>query len=106
VQHVTDAQAAAELPLDVRGTAFQWEVWRHLRSIPAGTTRSYQEVAKAIGRPTAVRAVAQACASNHVALLIPCHRVVRNDGSLGGYRWGTERKQAILDVERRIAPAA
>lgn len=73
------------MPLDIRGTAFQWEVWRHLRSIPTGTTRTYHEVASAIGRPAAIRAVARACASNQVALLIPCHRVVRSDGSLGGH---------------------
>lgn len=105
---VQDAITSAlrELPLDVRSSAFQWEVWRQLRSIPAGITCSYQEVAAAIGRPTAVRAVARACASNPVALLIPCHRVVRNDGSLGGYRWGTDRKQATLEAEGRTEGAA
>jgi AraC family transcriptional regulator of adaptative response/methylated-DNA-[protein]-cysteine methyltransferase len=90
-----------DLPIDVRATAFQWRVWRQLRAIPYGETRTYRQVAAEIGRPTATRAVARACATNPVALLIPCHRVVRTDGSLGGYRWGLERKQALLDDERR-----
>jgi AraC family transcriptional regulator of adaptative response/methylated-DNA-[protein]-cysteine methyltransferase len=93
---------AEDLPLDVQATAFQRRVWQALRAIPYGSTRSYQEVADAIGQPLAVRAVANACATNPVALVIPCHRVVRKDGSLGGYRWGEARKQALLDQEARV----
>lgn len=88
-----------ELPLDVRGTAFQQRVWRALRRIPVGSTKSYAEIAASIGAPKAVRAVAQACAANALAVAIPCHRVVRNDGDLSGYRWGVERKRALLDRE-------
>ena len=88
-----------DLPLDVRGTAFQQRVWQALRDIPAGSTASYAEVAKKIGAPKAVRAVAQACAANVLAVAIPCHRVVRNDGSLSGYRWGVERKRKLLERE-------
>lgn len=90
-----------ELPLDVRATAFQWQVWRALQRIPAGATRSYQAIATELGRPAAARAVARACASNRIAVLIPCHRVIRGDGSLGGYRWGIERKAALLARESR-----
>jgi AraC family transcriptional regulator of adaptative response/methylated-DNA-[protein]-cysteine methyltransferase len=89
------------LPLDVRGTAFQQRVWQALREIPAGSTASYTEIAKRIGAPKAVRAVAQACAANPLAVAIPCHRVVRNDGGLSGYRWGVERKRALLEKEGR-----
>jgi AraC family transcriptional regulator of adaptative response/methylated-DNA-[protein]-cysteine methyltransferase len=89
----------ADVPLDLDGTDFQLRVWQALRRIPRGETRSYQDVAKSIGRPTATRAVASACASNQVAVLVPCHRVVRGDGSLGGYRWGVDRKQRLLDQE-------
>ena len=89
-----------QIPLDIRHTAFQWKVWEALRKIKLGETRSYQQVAKAIGEPQAVRAVANACASNPVALVIPCHRVVRSDGKEGGYRWGTERKQQLLKREK------
>ncbi len=89
------------LPLDVRGTAFQWQVWRYLQSIPPGETRTYSEVAKGIRRASAVRAVARACATNQVALVVPCHRVIGKDGSLTGYRWGVERKAALLKAERR-----
>jgi AraC family transcriptional regulator, regulatory protein of adaptative response / methylated-DNA-[protein]-cysteine methyltransferase len=88
-----------DLPLDVRGTAFQQRVWQALREIPAGSTAAYAEIAKRIGAPQAVRAVAQACASNPIAVAIPCHRVVRSDGALSGYRWGVERKRALLDRE-------
>jgi AraC family transcriptional regulator of adaptative response/methylated-DNA-[protein]-cysteine methyltransferase len=88
------------LPLDVKATAFQRKVWQALQQIPRGQTRSYQEVARAIGQPTAARAVARACASNPVAVAIPCHRVVRGDGHLAGYRWGLERKQRLLALER------
>jgi AraC family transcriptional regulator, regulatory protein of adaptative response / methylated-DNA-[protein]-cysteine methyltransferase len=88
-----------DLPLDVRGTAFQQRVWQALRTIPAGATASYSEIAGRIGAPKSVRAVAQACAANAIAVAIPCHRVVRNDGGLSGYRWGVERKRALLDRE-------
>ena len=84
-----------DLPLDVRGTAFQQRVWQALRGIPAGKTASYAEVARRIGKPKAVRAVAQACGANKIAVAIPCHRVVKNDGALSGYRWGVERKRSI-----------
>jgi AraC family transcriptional regulator, regulatory protein of adaptative response / methylated-DNA-[protein]-cysteine methyltransferase len=87
------------LPLDVRGTAFQQRVWQALRRIPAGKTASYTEIAKRIGLPKSVRAVAQACGANALAVAIPCHRVVRNDGGLSGYRWGVERKRALLERE-------
>lgn len=90
-----------DLPLDVRGTAFQERVWRALREIPRGETASYAEIARRIGEPRAVRAVAQACGANPVALAIPCHRVVRTDGALSGYRWGVERKRALLERETR-----
>jgi AraC family transcriptional regulator, regulatory protein of adaptative response / methylated-DNA-[protein]-cysteine methyltransferase len=99
VAHVEGKTGADELPLDVRATAFQWQVWRALQRIPEGATRSYQAVAEELGRPTAARAVARACASNRVAVLIPCHRVVRGDGALGGYRWGIARKAALLARE-------
>jgi AraC family transcriptional regulator of adaptative response/methylated-DNA-[protein]-cysteine methyltransferase len=89
-----------DLPLDVRATAFQWRVWRQLRAIPYGETRSYQQVARDMGAPTAARAVARACATNPVALLIPCHRVIRTDGSMGGYRWGIPRKETLLAREK------
>lgn len=88
-----------DLPLDVRGTAFQQRVWQALREIPPGHTVSYAQVAHRIGEPGAVRAVAQACAANNIAVAIPCHRVIRNDGGLSGYRWGVERKRALLDRE-------
>jgi AraC family transcriptional regulator of adaptative response/methylated-DNA-[protein]-cysteine methyltransferase len=88
-----------DLPLDIRGTAFQHRVWQALREIPAGQTMSYSDIARRIGAPKAVRAVAHACASNAIAVAIPCHRVVRNDGTLSGYRWGLERKQQLLERE-------
>ncbi len=93
--------SASSLPLDIRATAFQRRVWTYLQSIPFGATRSYSQVAKGIGRPTAVRAVARACATNPVAVAIPCHRVVRQDGSDSGYRWGIERKNALLAMEQK-----
>jgi AraC family transcriptional regulator of adaptative response/methylated-DNA-[protein]-cysteine methyltransferase len=89
-----------DLPLDVRGTAFQQRVWQALREIPAGETASYMEIARRLGSPNSVRAVAGACAANTLAVAIPCHRVVRNDGGLSGYRWGVERKRALLERER------
>jgi AraC family transcriptional regulator of adaptative response/methylated-DNA-[protein]-cysteine methyltransferase len=88
-----------DLPLDVRGTAFQQRVWQALRKIPAGSTASYTDIAKRIGSPNSVRAVAQACGANRLAVAIPCHRVVRSDGALSGYRWGVERKRALLEKE-------
>jgi AraC family transcriptional regulator, regulatory protein of adaptative response / methylated-DNA-[protein]-cysteine methyltransferase len=93
-------QGDSSLPLDIRATAFQRRVWTYLQSIPFGATRSYSQVAKAIGEPRATRAVARACATNPVAVAIPCHRVVREDGGMGGYRWGVERKEALLEMER------
>lgn len=96
---------ALHLPLDISGTAFQQRVWTALRAIPPGTTASYTAVAQAIDRPAAVRAVAQACAANPIAVAIPCHRVVRSDGTLSGYRWGIARKRALLDREAANAPA-
>lgn len=90
-----------DLPLDVRGTAFQHRVWQALREIPSGVTVSYADLAKRIGAPKSVRAVAQTCGANPLAVAIPCHRVVRNDGTLGGYRWGVERKRALLERESR-----
>jgi AraC family transcriptional regulator of adaptative response/methylated-DNA-[protein]-cysteine methyltransferase len=97
---MTDHASAADLPLDIRATAFQARVWRALRQIPRGETRSYAELARAIGQPTAVRAVARACATNPVAITVPCHRVIGSDGSLTGYRWGVERKKKLLALER------
>jgi len=93
----------ASLPLDIQATAFQRKVWSHLQSIPFGETQSYADVAKAIGQPTASRAVARACASNRIAVAIPCHRVVREDGDLAGYRWGVERKKSLLEMEKRAS---
>ena len=93
------------VPLDVQASTFQWKVWQALRAIPIGQTRSYHEIAQAIGQPTAARAVAQACASNPVAVFIPCHRVVRNNGQPGGYRWGVERKQQLLEKEKANHPS-
>lgn len=92
-----------DLPVDLQATAFQWQVWDALCKIPAGETRTYQQVARDIGNPKAVQAVAQACANNPAALVIPCHRVVRTDGTMGGYRWGVERKEALLRQERDLA---
>jgi AraC family transcriptional regulator, regulatory protein of adaptative response / methylated-DNA-[protein]-cysteine methyltransferase len=88
-----------DLPLDIRGTAFQERVWQALRAIPPGKTATYAEIARAVGRPKAARAVAQACAANPLAIAIPCHRVVRADGDLSGYRWGVERKRELIARE-------
>jgi AraC family transcriptional regulator of adaptative response/methylated-DNA-[protein]-cysteine methyltransferase len=90
-----------DLPLDVRGTAFEQRVWQALRTIRAGSTASYAEIAARIGAPNAARAVARACAANALAVAIPCHRVVRTDGSVSGYRWGVARKESLLAKERR-----
>lgn len=100
LSHLGDNEPHVALPLDIRATAFQRQVWEKLRAIPYGVTLSYAEVAKALGKPGAVRAVGRACATNPVALVIPCHRVVREDKSLGGYRWGLARKQKLLELER------
>lgn len=96
---VASPQAAPDVPLDLRGTAFQHTVWQALCAMPSGSTASYRAIAGRIGRPGAARAVAGACARNPVALLVPCHRVVREDGGLGGYRWGIERKRMLLERE-------
>lgn len=101
VRHLAGDLPHLDLPLDVQATAFQLRVWEALRQIPYGETRSYAQVAQALGEPTAARAVARACASNRVALVIPCHRVVRGDGDLSGYRWGVKRKAALLATERQ-----
>ncbi len=106
LDHLNGEQIHLDLPLDFQATAFQWRVWEELRAIPYGTTRSYREIARSIGHPQAVRAVARACATNPVSLVIPCHRVIRGDGSLGGYRWGLERKQALLTREKQTAAQA
>jgi len=96
---VESPHLGVDLPLDIRGTAFQQRVWQALRGIPAGATASYADIAARIGAPKSVRAVASACAANTLAVVIPCHRVVRNDGALSGYRWGVERKRALIDRE-------
>jgi AraC family transcriptional regulator of adaptative response/methylated-DNA-[protein]-cysteine methyltransferase len=98
--HLSRAAPRPDLPLDLRGTAFQVRVWRFLLSVKPGEVVSYSELAAGVGAPRAVRAAASACAANRVAVLIPCHRALRADGGLGGYRWGLERKRALLDAER------
>ncbi len=103
---VEDPATTTELPLDIQGTAFQERVWQALRAVPAGTTATYTELAAAIGSPASVRAVAGACAANRLAVAVPCHRIVRTDGGLAGYRWGVERKQALLEREGALSPAA
>ncbi len=102
--HLASGEPLPELPLAVRASAFRLKVWRYLQSIPPGATRTYTEVARGIGRRSAVRAVAGACAANPVAVVVPCHRVIRADGELGGYRWGLDRKRKLLARERRSAP--
>jgi len=105
VRFITAPEQNLDLPLDIRGTAFQARVWRALQKIPLGKTASYTEIAATLGQPKAVRAVAQACAANKLALVVPCHRVIRSDGELGGYRWGLERKRELLARERAaVAP--
>lgn len=103
VDHIEGKTTRVDLPLDIRATAFQRQVWEALRSIPYGATNSYSEIASAVGQKKAVRAVARACATNPVALVIPCHRVIREDKSLGGYRWGLERKEKLLATEKERA---
>ena len=102
VQHLQGRRPRLDLPLDIQATAFQWQVWNALAAIPRGETRTYKEVAASIGRPSAVRAVAHACASNPVALAIPCHRVIATGGGLAGYRWGLARKRALLAAEHKM----
>lgn len=104
-EHVNGLRPRLDVPLDVQGTAFQWRVWRALQQIGYGRTKSYKQVAEEIGQPSAVRAVARACATNKVAVLIPCHRVVGSDGSLTGYAYGVERKAALLQMEHDTAPS-
>lgn len=99
-RYLRGEQIPLDLPLDLQATAFQMKVWRYLQSIPSGQTRSYSNIAAATGNPRAARAVARACASNPVAILIPCHRVIRGDGDLGGYRWGLDRKRTLLENEK------
>ena len=103
VAHLDGVQPRLDLPIDVQATSFQWQVWKALAEIPSGETRTYAEVAEAVGRPRAVRAVGHACAVNKVAILIPCHRVVPTIGGTGNYRWGAARKKALLARERRIS---
>jgi AraC family transcriptional regulator, regulatory protein of adaptative response / methylated-DNA-[protein]-cysteine methyltransferase len=99
-RHLRGEQPRMDLPLDVRATAFQMRVWRYLQTIPYGDLVSYGEIASAIGEPRAARAVANACARNPVAIVVPCHRVIRESGEIGGYRWGLDRKRALIDNER------
>jgi AraC family transcriptional regulator of adaptative response/methylated-DNA-[protein]-cysteine methyltransferase len=98
-KRIESPKSATDFPLDIRGTDFQKRVWRALQEIPAGRTASYSEIATKIGSPKAVRAVAGACAANALSIVIPCHRVVRNDGALSGYYWGVERKRKLLEIE-------
>ena len=102
-KHLAGRHPELDLPLDIQGTAFQRRVWEALRRIPYGETRSYTQVARQLGQPRAQRAVARACATNPVSLVIPCHRVIRGDGGLGGYGGGIERKQALLEKEKRVS---
>lgn len=99
VAHVEAPADKPDLPLDIQGTAFQRKVWEQLRSIPAGTTATYSEIARRINKPGAARAVAAACAANTLAVVIPCHRIIRKDGALSGYRWGVKRKRDLLILE-------
>jgi AraC family transcriptional regulator, regulatory protein of adaptative response / methylated-DNA-[protein]-cysteine methyltransferase len=103
IRHLRGQEPHIDLPLDVQATAFQRRVWEELRRIPYGSTKSYTEVARAIGKPKAIRAVARACATNPVSIVVPCHRVVRQDGNLAGYRWGLKRKEALVAKERSLA---
>ena len=92
----------SDLPLDMKGTDFQLEIWSYLRKIPTGKLQSYKEIAARLGKPDSSRAVARACASNVIAIAVPCHRVIRSDGNISGYRWGIERKQALIELEKKI----
>lgn len=103
VRHIERGRPLPEIPLDVQATAFQRRVWQELSRIPYGETRSYKQIAQSVGKPRAVRAVGHACATNSVALIVPCHRAIRSDGKLGGYRWGLDRKEVILRRERQLA---
>jgi AraC family transcriptional regulator of adaptative response/methylated-DNA-[protein]-cysteine methyltransferase len=103
--HLNGQQPSLDLPTDVQATAFQRRVWEELRRIPYGNTRTYAQIARKIGRPTAVRAVARACATNPVSVVVPCHRVVREDGNLAGYRWGIDRKRVLLQRESAVVAA-
>lgn len=103
VEHLRGRQPHLDLPLDVQATAFQWRVWQELCAIPYGSTRTYAEIAQRIGQPKATRAVGRACATNPVAIVVPCHRAVRTDGGLGGYRWGLKRKDKLLQKEAAAA---
>ena len=105
VHHLEGKQPRLDLPLDVQATAFQRRVWQELQRIPYGSTRTYAQVAQAIGKPRAVRAVARACATNPVSIVVPCHRVIRGDGSLAGYRWGLGRKEKLIEREKAAKPA-
>jgi AraC family transcriptional regulator of adaptative response/methylated-DNA-[protein]-cysteine methyltransferase len=100
LEHLRGERPHIDLPLDVQATAFRWRVWQELSKIPAGETRSYAEIARAVGQPAAVRAVGSACGANPVAVVIPCHRAIRTDGGLGGYRWGLDKKRALLKREQ------
>jgi AraC family transcriptional regulator, regulatory protein of adaptative response / methylated-DNA-[protein]-cysteine methyltransferase len=100
--HLRGREPHLDLPTDVQATAFQRRVWEELRRIPYGSTRTYTEIARKIGQPTAVRAVARACATNPVSVVVPCHRVVREDGNLAGYRWGVDRKRSLLEHESAL----
>lgn len=99
VKRVEGNAPSVDLPLDLQATAFQRRVWQELQKIPRGTTRTYTQVARALGKPRSVRAVARACATNPVSIVVPCHRVIRSDGTLAGYRWGLERKEKLLERE-------
>jgi AraC family transcriptional regulator of adaptative response/methylated-DNA-[protein]-cysteine methyltransferase len=100
IQRIDGQQPHMEVPLDLQATAFQRRVWQELQKIPRGSTRTYAQVAKAVGNPKAVRAVARACATNPVSIVVPCHRVIREDGKLAGYRWGLGRKEELLAKEK------
>lgn len=105
LNYAEQPDSGLDLPLDMQGTAFQQQVWEALSLVPAGSTRSYSQLAQMVGRPAAVRAVASACAANRLALAVPCHRVVAKNGQLAGYRWGTQRKQILLEKEARALSA-
>lgn len=102
LSYLDGERTGLDLPLDIQATAFQQQVWQMLRTIPYGETRTYQQVAEALGKDSSSRAVGTACGSNPVALVIPCHRVLRKDGGLGGYRWGLERKKSLLQMEQAV----